>query len=151
MLNKYSVSGKTRIKCTFCISQSVIFTCFYRNETFKMNIKNTAISLIGNYPYIFSYIAAIAFKQPEIMSFSFWKSNAHNVFAFFVSCNLNFYCVPFFLARVVLLLFFWGRSISISVASTTTFSIVLSSSSFFLDGKWNALFLISVSSAHVIA
>ena len=63
---------------------------------------------------------AAGFEQGKIMSFARAHRHAHDFLGELVNHNLSFLGVTLFLAGVEAALFFWGRSMRCSLASTTT-------------------------------
>ena len=59
------------------------------------------------------------FKQGEVVGFARAKSRRHQRFIAFSHDDLRFARVPFLFTAIVPPLFFWGRSMGVSVASTT--------------------------------
>ena len=62
------------------------------------------------------------FEQFKIVCFAFCLARANDLSRFLVNDHLRFYRVPLTLARIVSALFFFGRSMTVSVASTTIIS-----------------------------
>ena len=75
----------------------------------------------------------------EIMSFPFPISSTNNWASRLIYNDLRFKGVSFFLATIEAFLCFLGRSIGLSVTSTTTSIAWSDSSSFFLPGRLNFL------------
>ena len=79
------------------------------------------------------------FEHRQIVRFAVSLRRANNLASRFINDNLRFYRVPLFLARIVSLLFFFGRSIGVSVTSTMTNSKLFSlSRKTFLPGNFKS-------------
>ena len=77
-----------------------------------------------------------AFEKCEVVSFSGARRHAHNRLLQWIDHDLPFLGVAFFLAGVASALFFWGRSMRCSLASTTiTVKSKEPSCNAFLPGK----------------
>ena len=122
--------------------------CLNWNHAVGMELLNPLITFIRNYLGLRSKMHFAFLKNIEIMLFAFAYRNTGDISCRGISNNLDFQRVLFLLARIVFFLFFLGRSISHSVASSrTTCSPSLSVRSPF-DGKANSLLLISTLSTH---
>lgn len=60
-----------------------------------------------------------AFEKCEVVGFACARGHAHNGFLQWVDYNLSFVRMALFLAGITAALFFWGRSMRCSLASTT--------------------------------
>ncbi len=81
-------------------------------------------------------IQTAALEKGKVMGFSCPARYAENLLAAVVNHNLSFLGVAFLLARVESALFFWGRSMRCSLASTTmTVSSKEPSCKAFLPGR----------------
>jgi len=67
---------------------------------------------------------AMQLEQVKVVQVSLAKSGANDLPICLVDHHLRFQCVPLFLATVESALFFFGRSIGLSVTSTTNTSQV---------------------------
>ena len=80
------------------------------------------------------------FKQGKVMFFALGVSSTNNLLARLVYKHLRLEGMFFLFATIKLFLFFWGRSIWLSVTSTTTtIALWSASSSFFFPGRLNTL------------
>ncbi len=91
------------------------------------------------------------FEQPEIVLLPISKGQTNDLSIFEVYQHLCFQGMTLFLSGIIPLLFFWGRSIGDSVASTrtTSYSISLFSGAF-RPGSENVPSRIKVFSTHLI-
>ena len=135
------------IVCLVFVRQRVIFRGFARNQTVFVNTVNSDISGIHNRLDSLRNIYTAFLENPEIVNVPLRNCKANDIQRFCIHNQLNLQCMSFFLAGIVSFLFFFGRSISHSVASIKTTSISRSSINAFLDGRLNLLLFIRDSSA----
>lgn len=90
--------------------------------TVGVNLPNALIASISHDLSVGMNLGAGFLKQPKIMASAAAKSRGNNLACCGVDHNLTFQRVAFFLPRVKASLFFRGRSIGVSVASTSTTS-----------------------------
>ena len=138
IFNKDSLARNTLVFNFFFMRKfsppGFLFWCF----TVPMNISNSLITTVHLCLYaIKDPPANRVFIQSEIVRFSTTFGDTYDFFRSLVDNNLCFYGVFFLLARVVLPLFFLGRSIGHSVTSTSITSMLSSSSNAFLPGSLN--------------
>jgi len=121
----------------FC--QFAAFRFLYRYPRIFVQIKQSLITTIGKAFNLIGQCGFAVFVKRKIVSRSFGKPRVNDLFGLFASPHLCFYRVPLFLARIISLLFFFGRSIGDSTTSTTTTSISGDKSGRRLPGKVNSL------------
>jgi hypothetical protein len=129
-----------------CFVQPVQFAIFLRQNHFLRCALQTPIAQITAQSGFFAEPVATHLIQLVFVRFAVAEKRRHNLFRFFGNQNLSFQRMPLFLAAVEPLLFFFGRSIKLSVTSTIAYLIELSSRSRFLPGKENLPDLIQISS-----
>lgn len=118
------------------LGQRVFLASFLWQFALKMQFLNTLIPGICLYVDGGMNSGATLFKKPEIMPSSFGLCGAQNPFGFSLGNYLCFERVLLFLTGVIPALFFFGRSIGVSVTSTSTTSQLFSAcNSFFFPGK----------------
>lgn len=100
----------------------------------------TLITRIAKQPNVISNRKSAFFEHGKIVRFADCLPGANNLARLLFNDNLRFYRVPLFLATVVSALFFFGRSIGVSVTSTTINSKVFSlARKTFLPGSWRSV------------
>ena len=150
MFNAYSLTRNLVIVGFIFGCQGMFFRGFARNQTVLVNFINSGIARIQNSLNSFGNMYSAFLENPKIMHVSLRNGKTDDIQGFRIYDQLNLQRVSFFLPGVVTLLFFWGRSISHSVASTKTTSISKSSINAFLDGRLNLLLFMRDSSAQRI-
>ncbi len=109
-----------------------------------MHLLQALITGISEQTNVFGNRQRALFKHRKIVRFPVSLGCANNSARRLVNDHLRFYRVPFFLARIVSLLFFFGRSIGVSVTSTITNSKLFSlSRKAFLPGNFKSLQFLS--------
>ena len=104
--------------------------------TIGMQFVDTQITCICLTEDILSHARIVIFEQTEIVGASITKCSCNDFQSAQIDHYLCFLCVSLFLSTVVSTLFFFGRSIGCSVASTTTISMTVSlGCSAFLPGN----------------
>ena len=134
------------IRLLFRFAQPVQFAVFLRQNYVDRFGLQTPISQIGLQCSVFSHSDAAQLKQPVVVRLAFAEKCCRDLFRVFGNNNLRFQTVSLALATVKPLLFFFGRSIKLSVTSTIVYLMVSSASSRFLPGKANLPDLIKISS-----
>ena len=90
------------------------------NEGVLHHVLHALIAGIGKHPCAFFEAHFRLQQQSPVMTAAFFPGGADDFPALAIGHQLLFQRVAFLFARVELALFFWGRSIGVSVASTTT-------------------------------
>ena len=94
--------------------------------TVAMQLVQTLITAIGQARDVSFWLNAALFVQGKVMLCPTAVRPTEDLLGARIDYHLAFQCVALFLAAVVAPLFFLGRSIGVSLASTTTASIVWS-------------------------
>jgi hypothetical protein len=97
-----------------------------RRLTVAMQLVQTLITPIGQARDVNFWLNATSFVQGKIMVCPTAVRRTDDLFGALIDYHLAFQCVALLLAAVVAPLFFLGRSIGVSLASTITASIVWS-------------------------
>lgn len=97
-----------------------------RRLTVAMQLVQTLITPIGQARDVNFWLNAASFVQGKIMLCPTAVRRTEDLFGALIDYHLAFQCVALLLAAVVAPLFFLGRSIGVSLASTITASIVWS-------------------------
>lgn len=146
-----SFSGNDAVVSFFFFSKRTIFASFFWQNGIGMYRCNAGIACI-----CFKFCAAPCMdsgflKQPEIMLFPIAEVQAEDSHCFLINDKLSFQCMSFLFSGIVVSLFFWGRSIGVSVASIRmiSYSTSLFSSSFF-PGKEKVPSFIRTFSIHLM-
>lgn len=146
IFNFYPLACQFSIHLFFCICQLLQFAVFQRQNRFPAFALQSPISPISAHFQTFAKSHAAFLKQFVIVHFAFPEKRRNNLFRFFINQNLRFQRVSLFLSRIKPALFFFGRSIKLSVASIIVYLIESSASSRFLPGRENLPDLIKISS-----
>lgn len=127
------------IKLTFCLGDWTLARLLVGRTTVSMKFGNTLIASVCD-PQLFKLSRQLSFlEETEIMLSPFAKRSTNNQPTEIVYDDLSFECVPFLLAAVVGSLVFLGRSIGLSLTSTTRmFHSVSVECKAFLPGKRNS-------------
>jgi hypothetical protein len=97
-----------------------------RRLTIAMQLVQTLITAIGQAGDVSFWLNAASFVQGKVMLCPTAVRRTDDLSGALIDYHLAFQCVALLLAAVVAPLFFLGRSIGVSLASTTTASIVWS-------------------------
>lgn len=138
VFNHYSLRCQLPIIFFLGFGQLSAFWFLNRGSGVLMNSRQPLITTIRQTFNLFRQLSLAVFVKRKIVSRSLRKSRVNNPFGFQTSPNLSFYRMPFFLARIISLLFFLGRSIGLSTTSTTTTSMSVSKSGRRLSGTENS-------------
>jgi hypothetical protein len=142
----HALACQLPIRLLFAARQLMQFAVFLRQNHIQRFGLQTPISQIGAQFQVLAKSNAALLKQFVIVVAAFAEKCCRDLLAFFFNDELRFQTVPLFLAAVKGALFFFGRSISLSVTSTIVYLIESPSSSRFLPGKENLPDLIKISS-----
>ena len=99
-----------------------MLTLFVWRARLRMVLLQTLVATITQAAGCFQKWQLAVLKQGKIMHLANAKSGSYNALTGLLHDNLRFVCVPLFLAAVVALLLFLGRSTGTSVTSTITTS-----------------------------
>src|SRR5215203_543339 len=106
--------------CSFLFFRQLrSFGFFGRCLTVFVFLFQTLITGIAQAFNLFPQSQPALFEKFKIVRFAFRLTGAKNLPRLFINHDLRLYRVPLFLARIISALFFFGRSIIVSVASTT--------------------------------
>lgn len=142
----HSFASQFAVYLLFCLGQFVEFAVFqWQNHSLRFALQ-TPITQISPQFQSFSKMNSTQLKQFVIVRPSFAEKGGGDFFALFINQKLSFQRVSLFLSRIKSALFFFGRSIKLSVTSTMVYLIESSLSSLFFPGKENFPDLIKISS-----
>ena len=146
-----SFSGNHAVFSFFFFGKRCIFFFFFRQNGIGMYHCNASIACIRFKFCILSGMNTGFFEQPEIVLFPIAEAQADDFHCFLINDKLGFQCMPFLFSGIVSPLFFWGRSIGVSVASIRiiSYSASLFSNSF-LPGKEKVPSFIRTFSIHLM-
>lgn len=150
VFNHDSLSCQCAVGSFLLFAQFRSLRLFHRRSCPLMQLKNALVARICQ---TFSFLQPAdftVFVQRKVMSCAFAKTSVENLPRMAANANLRFYCMSLFLARIIAALFFFGRSISLSAASTTTISISSGKSRNLLPGNSNSLAEFKMFSTRVI-
>ena len=102
------------------VRQRVMFTFFVGNPAVRVQRQQALITAVGQQQNRQNDRPNRHFKQTKIMHRTFRLGRAENFLRFGVCDNLRFDHMPLFFARIPGFLVFFGRSIGLSVTSTTS-------------------------------
>lgn len=146
-----SFSGNNAVVSFFFFGKRSISSAFFWQNGIGMYRCNAGIACI-----CFKFCAAPCmdsgfFEQSEIVLFPVAETQANDFHCFLISDKLGFQCMSFLFSGIVVSLFFFGRSMGVSVASIRmiSYSASLFSSSF-LPGKEKVPSFIKTSSIHLM-
>lgn len=148
MLNTYPPLGEFRIGAFLLRAQLVFFRTLFGKRTLGMQLGQTAIASVGENQGVAGKRQSAVLEQLKIVPLPLATRKAEDIPTGGINDKLNFQGVFLFLARIIPALFFLGRSISHSVASTSTVSKCASWGNRRLVGKFNCPLCISVFSTH---
>ena len=138
MLNQNSFTCQSPISLLFLFRQSMILGFLEGCLAVFMEFCQALVASICQYSNMIRNVAAILLEKLKVVFASIGKGCCHNFSSPWVSDQLRFLGMSPLFAAVVLFLAFFGRSITCSLASTSTTSkIVLPGWSAFLPGKRN--------------
>ena len=126
VLDQYSLPRQLAVGAPRGGTQLTAFRLFSRRLRVLVFLVQTLITGIGEQRNVFGKRKFRVLEQRKIVRFARRLFGANDFSPLLLDDNLRFYRVSFFLARIVSLLFFFGRSIDVSVTSTMTNSKVFS-------------------------
>jgi len=152
MLNDNPLPRQPAIKPLLFHRQWSILSLLERNLTVLMKRRKPLITTVRLHLHVSTHrTAQTGFVKGKIMNTPRRLLNKKNQMRLQIDHDLRLYSMTLLLAGIVFLLFFFGRSIGLSVTSTATvFGVCPSTSSAFLPGKRNAPLRMSVFSTHSI-
>ena len=139
VLHQHPLPRQLPVGAALLLAQRFAFRLLERCLRVFVYLLQALITGIAKYANVFGNLKSGLFEHREIVRFPISLSSANDPTSRLVNDNLRFYRVPLFLARIISALFFFGRSIGVSVTSTMTNSKVFSlSRNTFLPGsfKW---------------
>ena len=113
--------------------------CFYRYHAVGMKFFEPLKTFIRDGLNSRGEMHFALFKHLEVMLLALAHWNTKNISSRSIGDDLDFQSMPLLLAWIVLSLFFFGRSISHSVTSTSTAFTSFVSTRLLLEGKENSL------------
>jgi len=132
------------IELLFFLRQAMQLAVFqWQNHILQFGLQSPITQVRAQFQ-LFAKSHSALLKQFVIVRFAFPEKRRNNLLGFFVDQDLCFQRVPLFLARIISTLFFFGRSIKLSVTSTIVYLIASPSSSRFLPGSANLPDLIKI-------
>ena len=136
MCSTSNLSRDNCLFCCFCLCERLLFGFFVGGERVAMKLLQTGIAAVSQTQGVSVHRQGALLEQSKVMSAACTKAGRDNALIGFLDDDLSFAGVALFLSAVVAPLFFWGRWIGISVASTTMISKANSGScKAFLPGK----------------
>lgn len=139
MLNDNSRAIDFTIPKLCFFGQLAAFGFLLRRSRVRMQFLQSVITFITEFCNFFCQLNLALFVKFEIVNRAGRMCRCHNLFRLYISDDLRVESMPLFLAGVVSLLFFFGRSIGVSPTSTTTTSKAKSFSlRTFLPGSRNS-------------
>lgn len=140
VLDQHFAPRQLTVSAPLFFAQLFALRLFDRCLRIGVFLLQALITGISEQTNVFGNRQCALFEHRKIVRFAVALCRADDPVSRSVDNNLRFYRVPLFLARIVSLLFFFGRSIGVSVTSTITNSKVLSlSRSTFLPGSFKSL------------
>ncbi len=144
IFNFYPPSCSRPIDLLFCLAQAMQFAVLqWQNHSFAVQ---APVTQIGTQLQMFAQPHPAEGEQLIVVGATFAEKGRRNFSTLFANNKLRFQSVSLFLARIKPALFFFGRSISLSVTSTIVYLSSSASSSRFLPGRENFPDLIKISS-----
>ena len=146
VFNFHSFACELSIEFLFCLRQLMQFAVLQWQNRFLGFALQAPIAQIGAQFQIFAQPHAAQLKQFIIVRPTFAEKRRRDLLTFFSNNKLCFQTVPLLLPAVKSALFFFGRSISLSVTSIIVYLSESASSRRFLPGRENFPDLIKISS-----
>lgn len=122
MFNQDTFAGQSQVVGFLFLVQRLEFGFLGRSLTVAMDVGHTLVSCISQQQYLRRQTQAAFFEELEIMFFPGAEGGGQDYSCSLLDKCLSFLRVTFFLAAIVLPLFFSGRSTGCSVTSTTIVS-----------------------------
>ena len=122
MLNPYPPLGKFRIMTFLFRSKLMSFRSLFGQDALGVLFVQSGIAVVREHQGIAGKGQAAILEQLKIMPFPLATCKEEDIPACGIDDKLHFQGMFLFLARIIPALFFLGRSISHSVASTSTVS-----------------------------
>ena len=152
MLDANAVTGQIPVEPLLQRRQLALARLLEWNQAEGVQTANALVAFIRHPQNAGVDSDAAPLEQLEIVDRAFGLMDANDFSALPVDQDLVFDGVAFLLAGIRFGLFFWGRSVSHSIASTTTTRMSASAfTSARLEGKANVPFLMSACSTHATA
>src|SRR3954452_19641347 len=117
MLYNYSLFCQFPVSSLVFSSEWFFLAAFFRHLAVAMHLLHSLVTTVHFDLCLFVQLQLTFLQHFKVMGFTLVMSSAEDPPGSFGHHQLDFQCVPLFLARIVLLLLFLGRSIGISVAS----------------------------------
>ena len=151
MFNSNSITVNRSVVFLICFCQWIFLSVLPRLSGFGMFLLYALITSINDGFGLVMNMNFAGFVEMIIMSSAIAYLGANNLTTLFVYYQLTFQGVLFLFPRIIASLLFLGRSMLCSLASiSTTSHCLVSSTNFFLPGRWNNLLLMSNCSKPVI-
>jgi len=150
MLNHHALFCQLLVELFLFSSQFAAFRFLEWYPRVFVQIKQSLITAVRQTLDFSRQIRFAMFIKRKIVPCAFGKSRVNNPLGLFASPHLRFYRVPLFLAGIISLLFFFGRSTGDSATSMTTTSNSAAKSGRRFAGKANSFELIKMSSTLVM-
>ena len=119
VLDGDAVSRKAAVKCFLFRGQFAFARFFEGRDAERMELANALKTFVTKQKDVCEQVNPTLFEQFEVVNRALRLVDANDPFALTVYHDLVFDSVTFLLAGVAFPLFFLGRSVSCSVASTT--------------------------------
>lgn len=120
MFYQYASARKLFVFPLLLWRKRVIFALFVRCARVLVVFINALVATVGQTTGGFKQRQTALFEESKVVGFAQTKSRAKQTLVLGSHNQLRFARVALFLAAVATALFFWGRSMGVSVASTIT-------------------------------
>ena len=144
ILDQNSAPRQLTVGAAMFLAQLFASRLLERSLRVGVFLLQTLITGISQQTNVFGNRQRALFEHRKIVRSARSVCRANNSASRFINDNLRFYRMSLFLARIVSLLFFFGRSIGVSVTSTMIYSKLFSlSRNTFLPGNFKSLQFLS--------